>query len=168
MKREANEAELRAYRANFQRTEKIRELERLLVDYQEAPQLWFRNRAEQIEALKTVGRELKALTRTEVPAEVVLDDTLWRTSERGSWADVVVTGRKPATLREALVLLHHEETEEKERLARWKKLNVSETTAGTSESRTDWHVKKELVKWKKMMETEEKADTTDYSREIHY
>ena len=107
-----------------------------------------------------------------VPAEVVLDDTLWRTSERGSWADVVTTGRKPATLREALVLLHHEETkaetEEKERLARWKKLDVSGTTVGTSGSRNLWHVKKELAKQKKMDAVTEDSNNINYHNEVNY
>jgi hypothetical protein len=122
------------------------------VDYREAPQLWFRNRAEQIEALKTTGRELKALTRTEVPSEVVLDDTLWRTSERGSWADVVTTGR---VAKPVVVEVTEEARAEQERIARWQKM---QTTTVVSGSRNVWHVKKELAKQKKMDAVEEKSD----------
>lgn len=183
VKREANEAELRAYRAGKAAREaqaKIREEIRvksnLRVDYQRQPQLYFRTRAEQIAEMKALGREVKALERKLAPAvvEVVLDDTLWRTSERGSWSDVVATGRvaKPVVIEITAEAKAEQEKkakaerDEAERIARWKKMQTSEKT---SASRAAWRHHKELVKQEpKFVEMETGDAGYNPTREMNY
>ena len=121
--------------------------------------------------MRDLGREVKALERKLMPAavaEVVLDGRLWpETAGPGSWATVVATGKAPKPV---VVEVTPEAKAEAERLARWKKLQVSETTAGTSASREEWHVKKEQAAQDKKRLPKDDSENTgfDYWREQHY
>lgn len=169
VRKERDEAELRAYRAGkaaceaqAQLREEIRVKSALRVDYQRQPQFYFGTRAEQLDAMKTLGREVKALQRKLAPTalvEVKLDGSLWP-EQLGGWASVVATGRvaKPVA-----VEITAEAKAEQERIARWKKMQTTETT---SASRAAWRHHKELVQ--QGPKTEEESTGCDFWREQNY